>query len=170
MSRLAGTFTAGALALGVLLSSACGSDGAAAGTSGDDIEKMDVTLSGEILGLEVAGEDVTEKIAGVERSYLNGMALYSLRENDIVKATLQIGRFNDDAEYRTSNFRRAIVNQIGGVRPQTVRLGDETVFLTKGTKQDITVWFRDRYMFVLAVRDDYEYPRSLIREALEIEL
>lgn len=169
MSRLSG-FTVCLVALALIAAPACGGGNASAGTPGEGIKKMEVDVPEQILHLEVDGEDVTENLAGVERSYVDGMALYSLREDDLVKATLQVGRFNDDAEYRTSNFRRAIVNQIGGVRPQTVRLDEETVYLTKGTKQQIAVWFRDRYLFVLAVRDDYAYPRSLIREALEIEV
>ena len=41
--------------------------------------------------------------------------------------------------------------------------------LTTGTKQQISIWFRDRYMFVLSVRDDYLQPRALLRAALEIK-
>ena len=44
-----------------------------------------------------------------------------------------------------------------------------TVYLTTGTKQSIGVWFKDRYLFVLATRADYDEPRTLLRKALEIK-
>ena len=53
--------------------------------------------------------------------------------------------------------------------PRTERLGTDTVYLTTGTKQSIAVWFKDRYLFVLATRADYDEPRTLLRKALEIQ-
>ena len=50
-----------------------------------------------------------------------------------------------------------------------VRLGASTVYLTTGTKQSIAVWFKGRYLFVLATRADYDEPRTLLRKALEIQ-
>jgi hypothetical protein len=84
-------------------------------------------------------------------------------------ATLQVSRFNDGADVDSDKFRRTVVNQIGSTAPRTVRLGDQTVYLTTGTKQSIGVWFKGRYLFVLASRADFDEPRTLLRKALEIE-
>jgi len=43
------------------------------------------------------------------------------------------------------------------------------VWATTGTKQQLFVWFRERHLMVLAVRSDFTQPRTLLREALEIE-
>jgi hypothetical protein len=62
-----------------------------------------------------------------------------------------------------------VVNQIGATAPRPVRLGHDTVYLTTGTRQSVAVWFKGRYLFVLATRADYEQPRTLLRRALEIQ-
>ena len=89
--------------------------------------------------------------------------------SDLVMATLQVSRFNDGADVKADKFRQTVVNQIGSSAPRTVRLGGSTVYLTTGTKQSIGVWFKGRYLFVLATRADYDEPRTLLRKALEIK-
>jgi hypothetical protein len=105
----------------------------------------------------------------VPKAFVDSLALYSLRHNDLVMATLQVSRFNDGADIGAEKFRQTVVNQIGSSAPRTVRLGGETVYLTTGTKQSIGVWFKGRYLFVLATRGDYDEPRTLLRRALEIQ-
>lgn len=159
------------LALAVLAGSACGGDANAnAGRKGSDVGKIpDSLVPSELMGLQVTEEDMTDTIAATERTYLDAVGLYALRQKELVKATLQVSKFNDDADYDSSGFRRALVNQIGGSNPRLVHLGDESVFLTTGTKQRIFVWFDGVYMFLLAVRDDFDRPRGLLRAALEVK-
>jgi hypothetical protein len=126
-------------------------------------------LPADLLGLKVAPEDVTEDLAKVPSTFIDGLSLYSLRHNDLVMATLQISRFTDGADVKADKFRQTVVNQIGSTTPRQVRLGGETVYLTTGTKQTIGVWFKGRYLFVLATRADYDEPRTLLRKALEIQ-
>ena len=57
---------------------------------------------------------------------------------------------------------------MGGVVPKKVHLGHDVVYLTAGNQQRISVWFRGRYLFVLATRDDFDQPRTLLRQALDI--
>ena len=43
------------------------------------------------------------------------------------------------------------------------------VFVTRGKRLGIAVWFRGRDMFVLSIREGYREPKTLIREALEVQ-
>ena len=139
-------------------------------TPGQAITALEVAnLPAEILGLKLAPENVSEEIAKVPAAFIDSLSLYSLRKEDLVMATLQVSRFNDGADVKADKFRQTVVNQIGSTAPRTVRLGGETVYLTTGTKQSIGVWFKDRYLFVLATRADYDEPRTLLRKALEIK-
>lgn len=161
------------LAVAVLLSGvACGNgdEALAQATPAKQIKQLEPGLvPGELLGLPVTQEDQTETLAGVERSYVDGVGLYSLRRDDLLQATLQISRFNDNADFRSPGFRSALLAQIGGSRPKAVRMGKDTVHLTTGTRQRIAIWFRDEYVFILSTRDEFTQPRTLLREALEIQ-
>ena len=164
--------------LGVVLAAAgllagCGRSGASevAGTAGKDVEVLEVaSMPAEILGLAVQREEVSETVARVESTFIDGLALYSLRADELVQATLQVSRFNDAADADSAEFRQTVVNQIGSSTPRAFRLGSRTVYLTTGTKQSIGVWFSGRHMFVLASRSDYDRPRTLLRQALELKL
>ncbi|MEA3075489.1 MAG: hypothetical protein QOF60_397 [Actinomycetota bacterium] len=122
----------------------------------------------EILGLTVQREDQTATIARAERSYMDSIGLFSLRSGELLQATLQLSKFNDNADYRDAGFRDSLLAQIGGSRPKAVRMGDQTVYLTSGTKQRIFVWFHDSYLLILSTREEYPTPRTLLRAALEI--
>lgn len=159
------------LALAGAALSACGESGAAvAPVEGSQVEVLELdSLPAEVLGLAVEVEDVAGPVAEVESTFIDALGLWSLRSDELVQATLQVSRFSDGARYQVEEFRQAVVNQIGSVRPRTFRLGERTVYLTTGTKQSIAVWFKGRHLFVLASRADYDQPRTLLREILEIE-
>lgn len=171
-----------ALAMGLLVLAA-GSSVAACGGGDDDESFAEQALGGEeitaiegdllppeFLGLKVAREDVSGSLASSSRrSYVEATTLYSLRSEDLLQATLQVSRFTPKSEHTTGRFRSSLLNQIGGSRPRTVRVGDDTVYLTTGTKQQLAIWFRGRHMLILATREDYATPRTLIREALQVD-
>ena len=139
-------------------------------TPGQAVKAVEVpNLPADLLGLKLAPENVSEDLAKVPAAFIDALSLYSLRHNDLVMATLQVSRFSEGADVKAEKFRQTVVNQIGSTAPRTVRLGGETVYLTTGTKQSIGVWFKDRYLFVLATRADYDEPRTLLRKALEIK-
>ncbi len=138
-------------------------------TPGHAVKALELpNLPGDLLGLKLGLEDVTEDLAKVPAAFIDALSLYSLRRDDLVMATLQVSRFNDGADVKDEKFRQTVVNQIGSTAPRTVRLGGETVYLTTGTKQSIGVWFKGRHLFVLATRADYDEPRTLLRRALEL--
>lgn len=155
----------------VLMAGACGDDGAeSAGTKQSEIKALPADLlPSAILGLAVTSEPTKEVLGGRDRTYLDGIGLYSLRSDDLVQATLQVSKFNDDADYKSAGFRATIVAQVGSAKSRPARLGERTVYLTTGTRQRITLWFQDRYLFILAVRDEFDRPRTLLRKALEID-
>ncbi len=162
---------AAVLAAIVLATAACGNgeDALAEATPAKSIRQLDASfLPGELLGLPVAQEDQAAALATAERSYVDAVGLYSLRSDELLQATLQVSRFNENADYSSGSFRRSLLAQIGGSRPKAVRMGKQTVYLTSGTKQRISIWFKEKYLFVLSTRDEYPYPRTLLREALEI--
>src|SRR5580765_6199323 len=75
-------------------------------------------LPSTILGLKVKRENVKARVAGVKRSYVDRAGLYSLRDGKVLEATLQVSTFNDKADVKSSEFRLAIVNQIGSTQPR----------------------------------------------------
>jgi len=146
------------------------SDASVAPTPGKAVKTLDIpNLPPNLLGLKIAPENVSDDLAKVPKAFVDALSLYSLRHNDLVMATLQVSRFSAGADAKADKFRQTVVNQIGSSAPRTVRLGASTVYLTTGTKQSIAVWFKDRYLFVLATRADYDEPRTLLRKALEIQ-
>ena len=161
----------GFVALAALALAGCTrSDASVAPTPGKAVKTLDLpNLPPDLLGLKLAREDVSDDLAKVPKAFIDTLSLYSLRHNDLVMATLQVSRFNAGADVKAQKFRQTVVNQIGSSAPRTERLGTDTVYLTTGTKQSIAVWFKDRYLFVLATRADYDEPRTLLRKALEIK-
>lgn len=161
----------GAVVAAALALAGCArSDASVAPTPGKAVKALEIpNLPADLLGLKIAKEDVSQDLAKVPKAFVDSLALYSLRHNDLVMATLQVSRFNDGADIGAEKFRQTVVNQIGSSAPRTVRLSGETVYLTTGTKQSIGVWFKGRYLFVLATRGDYDEPRTLLRRALEIQ-
>jgi hypothetical protein len=129
------------------------------------------TLPARILGLEVFEENISGNIKGVSGTYLQSLGLFSFREGDeLLRATLQIGRFNDVAENEKKRFRDAIIGQLGQSVPIELRVGTEKVFLAAGGEQNIYTWFDDLGFYALSVRSDYPFPRTLVRKLLDLEI
>jgi hypothetical protein len=169
VNRLARRLAGCALVAAALTGSACGGD-RVSGTSGDEIAQLPSTLvPTELQGLPVSQEDMTDTVSRSKDAFIESVGLYSMRREDLLQATLQVSKFRDNAPINRPGFRVSLVNQIGGSRVQPYRMGKETVYRTTGRKQVISVWFKDDHMFVLSIRDTYETPRSLLREALEID-
>jgi hypothetical protein len=154
----------------VLAGVACGND-TPDGVPGGEVEPIAATsFPDKILGLEVHEEDVKNSLAEARNTYARRASLYSLRDENLVVATLQATELTDQFDYKDAEERAALAVKIGGGRAQPFRVGSDTVFITQGQRQRIALWFRDRNLFVLSVRQDFERPRSLVREALEIDI
>lgn len=150
---------------------ACGDESQAVQQQPRAPSKAVVSLPSQILGLRVVEENVTQQVRGVSGTYLDSLGLFSFREeDDLLRGTLQIGRFNDVAEPERRRFRDAIIAQLGSTVPLQLRVGERDVWLTSGTEQNIFTWFDPKGFYVLSVRSDYSFPRSLLRRLLETEI
>jgi len=127
-------------------------------------------LPSTILGLKVKRENVKARVAGVKRSYVDRAGLYSLRDGKVLEATLQVSTFNDKADVKSSEFRLAIVNQIGSTQPRAFRMGNQTVYLTASKRQAVAVFFKKRTFAVLSTLDTYDQGRELLRALLAVDL
>lgn len=160
-----------ALAVALFVSGACGTDTGSVGSpiSGKEVKPIAAdVLPAEVLGLSVSTEDISLQLAGQERSYVTDLGLFGLREGDppLLKATLQISRFNDQAEVGKASFRSQVLNRVGNTVPLEFRVDDQRVFITSGNSQTIAVWFRGKELRILSVRADYPFPRTLLRELI----
>jgi hypothetical protein len=151
----------------LLASAACSGEDQAEATT-DDVEVLDADFVPDtILGLAVEPED-TEGLGDVNRSYVEAVRLYSLRDGDQLVATLQVGRFSPGVRWAAGSFQRSVLNQVGANAPDPVRVGDQTVYVTTGVKQRLAVWFTEGHLFLLGIREEFDRPRTLLREALEV--
>jgi len=123
-------------------------------------------LPTSLMGLTVKREDVKETLERGKQSFVDALGLYSFRRDDLLHATLQVSRFSADADVDDPQFRAQLIANLGTGGRSQLRLSDDTVYLTSGQRQNVAVWFRDRYLFVLNVRQDFEQPRGLLRQAL----
>ena len=159
------------LAVLTLVAGACGGsdEPKTEGVRGKDIEELSTDLvPGEVLGLQVSKEEISDALSDASGSYVEGASLYAFRAEDLLQATLQVSKFSPEARPKSPEFRAALVNQIGGTRAQQVRVGDDDIFLTRGNQQRIAVWFAGDFFYILSTREDFDRPRSLLREVLEL--
>ena len=159
------------LAASVLVVGACGkTDPQTAQASKRKVLPLETTgVGGDLRGLKVVHEDVSATLKDSRRPYFDRAVLYSLRDGDQLEATLQIGRFAKGVDTHRRAFRSALLATIGGGTAKQLRMGNEKVYLTAGDRQSVAVWFRDPYLFILSSREDYKYPRSLLRQAMALQ-
>jgi hypothetical protein len=156
-------------AVGALGLAACGSP-AAGGVSGHAIEPVAASAVPKTLGeLEVHAEDVKDTVAQAQNSYADQLSLYSLRKNNLVYATLEISRLTGKFDVKSDKQRALLADKIGGAKSEPHRIGPTVVYLTSGLRQRISVWFTGRHLFVLSTREDYDKPRTLLRDAVELK-
>lgn len=141
----------------------------AAGTTRGEVEAAGVVLPSQIIGLTVQTEDVSGQLEKTRRAFIDNIGLFSMREEDLVRATLQVSRFSAFANYKDPAFRASIIAQLGGTRPVETKVSDTIVYITRGNEQNIFIWFEGRGMFILTVHQIYEFPRTLLRRILSVE-
>jgi hypothetical protein len=168
--RLRGLIAAGCLAA-TAMTSACSSETDAAASTARAPADTEVALPSKILGLKVVKENVRANLSNVQQTYLQSVGLFSFREgDDLLRATIQIGRFNDVADQDKARFRDEIIGELGATVPVKLRVGDDTVYLSTGSDTNIFSWFDDVGFYVLSIRSDFAFPRTLLRKLIEMEL
>lgn len=160
-----------AVAVAILVSGCGGgSNPELKGTNGSAIAAAaNVTVPPTVLGLTLSSENVAQTVASTPRTYVDSLVLYGLRQDNLLEATFQVARFNPGNVYTRQQFRLEMVDQIGSALPVTLDVAGTTVYLTEGNRQRIYVWFANRFFFVLACRQDYQTPRSLLRQLLMVQ-
>jgi hypothetical protein len=151
----------------MLMLACCGSS--ATPSAANTLTETKVDLPSQILGLHIVRENVRANLRGINGTYLKGVGLFSFREKSkLLRATLQVGAFNDVAPAQKAHFRDAIVGQLGSSVPVELRLSRQRVFLSAGTEQNIFSWFDPKGFYVLSVRGDYPFSRTLVRRLVEL--
>lgn len=144
-------------------------------SSSNPIKKQEVTakslrIPSQLVGLTVGTEDISRQTASVKNSYADNIGMFSMREGDLLRATLEVAHLNALARPNNKGFQQSIVQLLGGSTPVPLRIGRITIYSTSGNKQTIFAWFNGRGMFVLSIHQDFEFPRTLLRKAVVLEL
>lgn len=126
------------------------------------------TLNKQFLGLTPTLEDIKERVDEQQaNSYVEGVALYSLRAGERLEATLQVSKLTSKARPEDEKFRAEVAGQIGGTTVQAFSMEGRTVYRSALRRQSLTSWFRGDYFMILSVREGYATPRALLRELLK---
>lgn len=141
-----------------------------ADTGAGFVEGSGIRIPKQVLGLVVQPEDIRKEAAGIKQSYVESNGLFSMRDDELLRATLQVSRLSRFARPQSEGFRKSISALLGGTTPSQLRVGDTSVSTTAGNKQNIFVWFRGRGMFILSIHQDYEFPRTLLRKVVSLDL
>lgn len=151
----------------VSFGAACGTD-SPDGTAAKNVKQLPKDfLTGPYLGLTIEREDIGGSLAAQNgNSYVKETGLFSLRDGDLLQATLQVNKLGGAARPKDKEFQQQVANQIGGTKVQPFVMGGRNVYRTSQRKQSITSWFEGDYFLILAVRDTYPTPRALLRELL----
>lgn len=153
-----------------LLAAACGGGGGAATSSPAPPESAQIAFPERILGLRVEPADIADRLEGAEQPFVDSVGMFTMREDDLLRATFQASRFTQEARPEDPEFRGAILSRIGTTAPREVRVGDQQVFITSGQNQNVFIWFREQGFFVLTVTREFGFPRTLLRRVLDLGL
>jgi hypothetical protein len=133
------------------------------------VKALNLDLPPEVLGLKVTKEDVGETLKKKQGAYwVEVVGLFSMREGDLMRAALQVSRFRGDTPYRSDQFKRSVIGLIGGSAPQTVKVGKQNLYMTRGNQQVVFVWFQERGFFVLTTHSGYLQSRTLLRTIIDL--
>ena len=158
------------LIAGCLALSACGHDPATTQANSRSINVLYAPgIPSTLGGLRVQSEVIGDALKKVHRPYVDGVALFSLRNGDTLAATLQVARFATGVKGTDRAFQNRLLATLGPSSSKEFRIGGRSVFLTTGDRQSIAVWFTEGDFFVLSTRADYPYPRGLLRAALDLK-
>lgn len=162
-------WAAAALALAVLVAPACGDGKEKQGA----VELGEIPAShvpAELLGMRLEPEKSADLIRETDKQpFIEEIGLFSMRRDELLQATLQVARFRPEAKLDERRFRDNIARQVSTGEPQVLRMGQDLVYMSAGQRQSVVVWFKERTMFVLAMREEFPRPRALLRAALGVQ-
>jgi hypothetical protein len=156
--------------LAALVLSATACRGSQEGQASGSPRPISVDVPTQVLGLSVTQEDVSGQVIPYKnRSYLDTFGLFSLRDGDLLKATLQMGRFGQVADEGNDTFRRQIIGLMGTSSPREIRVSNETVWSSTGSQQSVFAWFKGRGFYVLTVHKEFPFELTLLRKLMSLE-
>ena len=101
---------------------------------------------------------------------LDSVALLTLRgDQDLLMATLEVGRFSASAPVSDPAFRSGVIVSIGNVQPRSLEINGQTVYTSASPGLVLVSWLRGRYLYVLAIRQTFGFPKALLRDALKVQ-
>lgn len=149
--------------LSIALTTACAQPKHAAPETVTPIGAMPSRMGGYV----VHPEDVRKQLKDAGRhAYVTGVKLWSLREGDYLRATIEVARFASDAPVSDAHFRATVATQVATSNPVRHRVADHEVFVTTGEREVYYVWFRGRDLVLLTVPTTTPGRRALLRQAL----
>lgn len=135
------------------------------------------TLGGLTVSFSNKATTKLKKEAAKRDTYVRDLSVFELRAGKELKAVFQVMRLTPDARIDNLDFRKTLaagVGQTGGRAP--VNIGGEAVYEYTYNDQKIHVWFEDRFMEVLLVKERSAFSTvtvdvdRLIAEAVTLEL
>lgn len=130
-------------------------------------------------GLDVAfSEKTTKKLqneAKKRSTYVRDLTVFELRAGKELKGVYQVIRMTPDARVEDVDFRRTLAARIGGTQRAPELIGEDAVYKFEGSGQLIHVWFEDRFMQILLLRQSTGFSgvvvdiNRLLAEVLALE-
>lgn len=137
-------------------------------TGSGKVGSRKVRFPSQVLGLTVKKEDISSQLEEAKQPYVDSVGMFSMREGELLRATFQVSRMNRVARPGSKEFRDTIINLMGSSEPEEIKVNEVVVFNTTGNQQDIFAWFDGKNFFVLSIHEDYLFPRTLLRRAIEL--
>lgn len=94
--------------------------------------------------------------------------VYTVRRDDTIEASLQLGAFRPGLYGHEDEIQRGILGNLGGGRFEPIRLGDERVDAIESAEQRLLLWFspNGRYYVLLVARKVFADADALFEAVL----
>jgi len=132
--------------------------------------QLAIKVPDKLVDLSVAQESVCSTLSVTAHTPgINAVDLFSIRRPDkVLIATLEVARLRPDLDPRSSEVQGSIVEHVGDTSPQKLRVGDTFVWVSQARGLTLMTWFHRDKVLILAVRDIFDRPRTLLRQTLGI--
>ncbi|MFN2462859.1 MAG: hypothetical protein ABR573_03020 [Candidatus Dormibacteria bacterium] len=129
---------------------------------------LDAPVPKTLADFALSEESVCGSLSQTQRvPAVSALTLYSVRRADqLLIATLEVGRLKPAFDPSSSAVRGTITAQVGDTSPERLKVGNTIVYVSQARGLSVLTWFRKRDFYVLAVRDIFDRPRTMLREAL----
>lgn len=97
--------------------------------------------------------------------------VYTVRRDDTIEASVQIGAFRPGLYQREQQVRDGLLRALGGGRFEPIRLGDDRVQTLQSIEQKLLLWFspNGRYYVLVVARQAFEDAEPLLQAILAFQ-